>query len=198
VQTNAVTDALRMAWFRRRPPSGLIFHSDRGSQYCSHELQGALEEYEMKSSMSRKGNCWDNVPTESLWGRLKVGRLYGRRFATRREAMDEAIDWLNFYNHTRDCTQRWATSALRRLSNAGQRPSSKTGSPHNWQLRSPDNEGMITSAQRVVSLFKHVGARCVSQRRKLTSLSVIGRHHLAGARVQPGGPVTPPAAWQLG
>ena len=49
----------------------------------------------MKSSMSRKGNCWDNAPTESLWGRLKVGRLYGRRFATRREVMDEVFDWLN-------------------------------------------------------------------------------------------------------
>ncbi len=55
----------------------------------------------MKSSMSRKGNCWDNAPTESLWGRLKVGRLYGRKFATRREAMDEVMDWINFYNHKR-------------------------------------------------------------------------------------------------
>ena len=51
--------------------------------------------------MSRKGNCWDNAPTESLWGRLKVGRLYGQRFATRRQAMDEVIDWLTFYNHRR-------------------------------------------------------------------------------------------------
>ena len=51
------------------------------------------------ASMSRKCNCWDNGPTESLWGRLKVGRLYGRRFATRRQAMDEVIDWLTFYNH---------------------------------------------------------------------------------------------------
>lgn len=49
--------------------------------------------------MSRKGNCWDNAPTASLWGRLKVGRLYGQNFATRREAMDEVIDWLTFYNH---------------------------------------------------------------------------------------------------
>ena len=70
MQTNAVTDALRMAWFRRRPARGLIFHSDRGSQYCSHEFQTALAGYEMKSSMSRKGDCWDNAPTESLWGRL--------------------------------------------------------------------------------------------------------------------------------
>jgi transposase InsO family protein len=51
---------------------GLIFHSDRGSQYCSHEFQDALKDYEMKSSMSRKANYWDNAPTESLWGRLKV------------------------------------------------------------------------------------------------------------------------------
>lgn len=101
MQTSLVADALRMAWFRRRPGSGLIFHSDRGSQYCSQEFQGVLAGYAMRSSMSRRGNCWDNAPTESLWGRLKVGRLYGRRFATRREAMDEVIDWLTFYNHKR-------------------------------------------------------------------------------------------------
>ena len=101
MQASAVTDALRMAWFRRRPEPGLVFHSDRGSQYCSHEFQSELEGFEMKSSMSRKGNCWDNAPTESLWGRLKVGRLYGRRFATRREAMNEVMDWINFYNHKR-------------------------------------------------------------------------------------------------
>ena len=101
MQAIGTTDALRMAWFRRRPEAGLVFHSDRGSQYCSREFQAALTAYGMHSSMSRKGNCWDNAPTESLWGRLKVGRLYGRRFTTRREAMDEVIDWLTFYNHRR-------------------------------------------------------------------------------------------------
>ena len=45
------------------------------AQYCGHELQSALAGYKMKSSMSRKGDCWDNAPTESFWGRLKVGRL---------------------------------------------------------------------------------------------------------------------------
>jgi transposase InsO family protein len=89
MQTSLVMDALRMAWFRRQPEPGLIFHSDRGSQYCSHDFQSALKGYRMASSMSRKGNCWDNAPTESLWGSLKVGRLYGKRFATHREAMDE-------------------------------------------------------------------------------------------------------------
>ena len=62
---------------------------------------GRLTEYGMRSSMSRKGNCWDNAPTESLWGSLKVGRLHGRRFETRRDAMDEIVDWLTFYNHRR-------------------------------------------------------------------------------------------------
>ncbi len=51
--------------------------------------------------MSRKGDCWDNAPTESLWGRLKVGRLNGHKFTTRRQAMDEVIDWVAFYNHRR-------------------------------------------------------------------------------------------------
>jgi putative transposase len=101
MQTSLVTDALRMAWFRRRPEPGLIFHSDRGSQYCSHAFQGTLAKYGMQSSMSRKGNCWDNAPTESLWGSLKVGRLYGMRFETQRQAMDEVIDWLTYYNHRR-------------------------------------------------------------------------------------------------
>jgi transposase InsO family protein len=101
MQTSLVTDALRMAWFRRRPEPGLIFHSDRGSQYCSHAFQDVLNAYGMQSSMSRKGNCWDNAPTESLWGSLKVGRLYGMRFETQRQAMDEVIDWLTYYNHRR-------------------------------------------------------------------------------------------------
>ena len=62
MQTSLVSDALRMAWFRRHPDTGLIFHSDRGSQYCSHAFQAALTEYGMQSSMSRRGNCWDNAP----------------------------------------------------------------------------------------------------------------------------------------
>lgn len=101
MRRDMVIDALRMAWCRRRPEAGLIFHSDRGSQYCSGDFQAELTKYGMRSSMSHKGNCWDNAPTESLWGSLKVGRLHGQRFATRREAMDEIVDWLTFYNHRR-------------------------------------------------------------------------------------------------
>ena len=66
-----------------------------------HEFQALLTGYGMQSSMSRKGNCWDNASTESLWGSLKVGRLHGMRFDIRRQAMDEVIDWLTFYNDRR-------------------------------------------------------------------------------------------------
>jgi putative transposase len=99
--TSLVLDALRMAWFRRRPQAGLIVHCDRGSQYCSGDFQAALKAYGMRSSMSRKADCWDNAPTESLWGSLKRARLHGRRFATRKAAQAEVMDWLAFYNATR-------------------------------------------------------------------------------------------------
>ena len=101
MQTRLVKDALAMAWWRRRPQSGLIFHSDRGSQYCSHEFQGALKGWGMRSSMSRKGNCWDNAPTESFWGHLKRASVHGRKFATREQARKAVMDWMAFYNHRR-------------------------------------------------------------------------------------------------
>lgn len=96
-----VIDALTMAWFRRHPAKGLIFHSDRGSQYASADFQDLLRRYGMSGSMSRKGNCWDNAVTETLFGSLKVERLHGMRFGTRRQAMDEVVDWMTFYNRRR-------------------------------------------------------------------------------------------------
>ena len=67
--------------------------------------------------MSRKGNCWDNALSESLWGSLKVGRLHGMRFETRKQAMDEVIDWLTFYNHRRLYSTLWYVSPMRFDSN---------------------------------------------------------------------------------
>ena len=101
MQAGLVKDALAMAWWRRRPPPGLILHSDRGSQYCSGEFQDALKDWKMRSSMSRKGNCWDNAPTESFWGRLKTARVHGHKFATREQARQAVMDWMAFYNHRR-------------------------------------------------------------------------------------------------
>ena len=98
-----VMDALQMAWFRRRPQSDgtLIFHSDRGSQYASADFRALLQSYQITASMSRRGNCWDNACSETLFGSLKVERLHGQRFVTRRHAMDEIISWLLWYNESR-------------------------------------------------------------------------------------------------
>lgn len=101
MQTSLVKDALLMACWRRRPAKGLIFHSDRGSQYCSHEFQTTMKAWGISSSMSRKGNCWDNAPTESFWGHLKVACVLGQRFATREQARTAILNWMAFYNHSR-------------------------------------------------------------------------------------------------
>jgi transposase InsO family protein len=97
-----VTDALTMAWFRCKPAAGLIHHSDRGSQYASHVVQAKLVEYGMICSMSRKGNCWDNAPSESWFGSFKNERVYGERFETRDEMKAMAFEYIEvFYNRKR-------------------------------------------------------------------------------------------------
>ena len=100
---NLVIDALSMAWLGRNPgkQAGLIFHSDRGSQYASEDYAKMLEHYSITPSMSRRGNCWDNACAETLFGSLKVERLHGRLFETIRQAKDEIIAWLLWYNQTR-------------------------------------------------------------------------------------------------
>ncbi len=97
-----VTDALAMAWFRRKPETGVVFHSDRGSQYASHAMRDKLVEYDMTASMSRKGNCWDNAPTESFFNSLKNERVHGTRYATRTEAEADLFEYIAiFYNRRR-------------------------------------------------------------------------------------------------
>ncbi len=103
MQRDLVIDALEMAWFQRSPgeKAELIFHSDRGSQYASDGLSEVLKEHGIRPSMSRKGNCWDNACSETLFGSLKVERLHGQRLETIRQAKDETIAWLLWYNQTR-------------------------------------------------------------------------------------------------
>ena len=97
-----VIDALTMAWFRKKPAPGLIHHSDRGSQYASHAFQARLEEYGMVCSMSRKGICWDNAPTESFFNSLKNERVHGTRYSTRGAAEADLFDYIEpFYNRRR-------------------------------------------------------------------------------------------------
>ena len=100
--TDLVLDALAMAWFRRQPPPGMLFHSDRGSQYASHAYQERLAAYGMQGSMSRKGNCWDNAPTESFFNSLKNERVHGSRYLTRAQASADLFQYIAvFYNRRR-------------------------------------------------------------------------------------------------
>ena len=97
-----VIDALEMGLFQRRPLKGqLIFHSDRGSQYASDDFRALLDQHGVQPSMSRKGNCWDNAVTETLFGSLKVERLHGERFLTIRRAKDAVLAWILWYNRQR-------------------------------------------------------------------------------------------------
>jgi putative transposase len=103
MQRELVLDALDMAWLVRNPgrQTGLIFHSDRGSQYASDDFRRLLKAHGIVPSMSRKGNCWDNACSETLFASLKVERLHGKQFQTIRQAKDETIAWLLWYNRTR-------------------------------------------------------------------------------------------------
>ena len=94
-------DALSMAYWRRKPSAGLLHHSDRGSQYACHEYRKRLDQYGMVASMSRKGNCWDNAPTERFFRSLKSERLSYCRFVTRQSAQIQVLDYISYYNSIR-------------------------------------------------------------------------------------------------
>jgi putative transposase len=97
-----VCDAMAMAFFRRKPPTGLIAHSDRGVQYASAPYRAQLKQYQMVQSMSRRANCWDNAPMESFFKTLKVERVYRQRYHTRDDARADIVNWIEgFYNSRR-------------------------------------------------------------------------------------------------
>jgi len=97
-----ISQSLFMAVRAKRPPRGLIHHSDRGSQYCSHDYRRLLNQFGMRASMSRKGNCYDNAPMESLWGTLKNELIHHRHYKTREEARKEISEHIEvFYNRQR-------------------------------------------------------------------------------------------------
>lgn len=99
---NLVMQSLFKAVSAKRPGLGLIHHSDRGTQYCSHEYRKTLDRFGIMASMSRKGNCYDNAPIESFWGMLKSELVHHRRYKTRQEAMKEIAEHIEvFYNRER-------------------------------------------------------------------------------------------------
>jgi putative transposase len=101
MRTSMCASALRMAFRRRKPEPGLLHQSDRGNQYASHEYRKHLSIMKMVQSMSRKGNCWDNAPTERFFRSLKHEQLNYEKFRTKASAKLSILDYLAFYNGKR-------------------------------------------------------------------------------------------------
>ena len=94
--------ALTMALANRKPTAGLLHHSDRGSQYAATSYQQLLTTHGITTSMSRRGNCWDNACVESFFGTLKRELVYHRHYATREEAKQDIFEYIEvFYNRRR-------------------------------------------------------------------------------------------------
>ena len=97
-----IKDALTMAFDRREVKPGLVVHSDRGVQYRAQEYIDCLHRSGCNISMSRKGNCWDNAPMESFFGRLKVELVYAKNYQSIEEARSGIFSYIEiFYNRKR-------------------------------------------------------------------------------------------------
>jgi len=102
MKVSLVNDALNMAITQRKPPAGLLWHTDRGSQYASYGHKDLLLKNNIIQSMSRKGNCWDNAVAESFFKTLKTNLVYQTYFYTQKQAKSEIFEYIEFYyNRTR-------------------------------------------------------------------------------------------------
>lgn len=102
MRTKLVNDALLMAIWKRKPAKGLLWHTDRGSQYASEGHRELLKQYGIRQSMSRKGNCWDNAVSESFFHTLKTELVHQQRFLSRDEARQAVFEYIEvFYNRDR-------------------------------------------------------------------------------------------------
>ena len=96
-----VSEALRRALVVRRPPPGLIVHSDQGSQYTATRFKDLVAKHGAQQSMSRRGNCYDNAHAESFWSRFKAELLDGGSFPGLAEATLEISHHVAYYNAER-------------------------------------------------------------------------------------------------
>ncbi len=102
LQRELVLDALKMALGQRTPATGLIHHTDRGSQYASHDFQKLLKAQGIECSMSGKGNCYDNAVAESFFATLKRECLHRQCYQTRSETTADVFRYIEiFYNRQR-------------------------------------------------------------------------------------------------
>jgi len=102
MKAELVNNALLMAVWQRKPKAGLVWHTDRGSQYASDSHLKIIKQHHIIQSMSRKGNCWDNAVAESFFHTLKTELIYQCKFKTREEARYVIFEYIEvFYNRIR-------------------------------------------------------------------------------------------------
>ena len=102
MQVSLVNNALNMAIQQRKPSYGLIWHTDRGSQYASYTHKDLLQKYGITQSMSRKGNCWDNAVAESFFHTLKTELVYHKVYETKAKANQSIFEYIEvYYNRQR-------------------------------------------------------------------------------------------------
>jgi putative transposase len=102
MRAKLVNDALMMAIWQRKPDKGLLWHTDRGSQYASESHRALLARHGVRQSMSRKGNCWDNAVSESFFHTLKTELVHHQTYQTRAEARQAIFEYIEvFYNRER-------------------------------------------------------------------------------------------------
>jgi putative transposase len=102
MRTDLVSQALQMALKTRRPPRGLLHHSDRGVQYASENYQHLMAQHGLQCSMSRTGDCYDNAVAESFFATLKRELVNAKRYASIEEAKRSLFEWIEvFYNRQR-------------------------------------------------------------------------------------------------
>ena len=102
LQASLVTLAFARATARRRPPPGLIVHTDQGSQYASETFRNILKDAHVRQSMGSRGDCYDNAVAESFFHSFKIEAIYGSDIVTRREMEYEVFDYIErFYNKKR-------------------------------------------------------------------------------------------------
>ncbi len=90
-------EAFKQAVLRRNPPKGLIYHSDRGSQYAGNDFKALLANHGFVGSMSKKGDCWDNAVAESFFHTIKVELIHREMFKTREEAKRKIFEYIEMY-----------------------------------------------------------------------------------------------------
>lgn len=106
LERTLVVDALQMAVMARDPGEGLVHHSDRGSQYASYDYQKILQQKGVIVSMSRRGNCYDNAPTESWFATLKKELIYRRNYGDHAEARQDIFEYIEVWRPPRGIIAR--------------------------------------------------------------------------------------------